>query len=413
VVDVRGGGGVAVLIIPQGREREWTFTHEEGLMQIAGGTPYARVIFVACNVGHEFDSLESVQEELNGKLLSVLPDGVDAGKVPYVTFESGMGERCVVARHSTEASGEFVVEEVPISGRKGLVTRRLVFFSNPFAVQSEAVGVQRREGTEINHSELAFEYHRAAVAGLALIGDTLQSLSRESAKALRADDAGEEVMEVVLSGSGLVLGLGGGAFPMFLHRAFPWLHVTSVELDADVARLAESYFGYTVGHGNSLVIGDGVEAVHKAGPEEHVIIMVDVDSKDLSTGVSFPPAAFLSPSFLAALRTALAPGGCCLVNVACRASDAWPPILASFVEVFDHVSYIPIGEGDANRLVIAQKGGKAPSEASVVRGLAGVRATTATDLPASLEPSEWLGKLEASDGTYGHHTVGFVPFPRP
>jgi hypothetical protein len=56
---------------------------------------------------------------------------------------------------------------------------------------------------------LAFDYHRAMLAGLALVMPTLRA-ARAQGRLLRA----------------LVIGLGGGALPMALRRVFPCLHVT-------------------------------------------------------------------------------------------------------------------------------------------------------------------------------------------
>ena len=108
--------------------------------------------------------------------------------------------------------------------------------------------------------------------------------------------------------------------------------------------------------GVHIVVGDGLDYVvglvtrHPAPLLPHVIV-VDVDSKDISTGLSFPPAAFLSPSFLRALYAALAPGGLVLINVACRSEGLWRGLLgrlrAEFAPAHSHLGPQHLGQEPA------------------------------------------------------------------
>ena len=70
-----------------------------------------------------------------------------------------------------------------------------------------------------------------------------------------------------------------------------------------------------------VVVGDGVELVRRFAAEGVTLdaVILDADSKDLSTGQSFPPPAFLAPTFLADLGALLQQrNGCAVFNVAAR-----------------------------------------------------------------------------------------------
>ncbi len=44
---------------------------------------------------------------------------------------------------------------------------------------------------------------------------------------------------------GVLVGLGGGCFAMYLSAMLPWLRMDVVELDPSVVQLARDYFGFT------------------------------------------------------------------------------------------------------------------------------------------------------------------------
>ena len=141
---------------------------------------------------------------------------------------------------------------------------------------------------------------------------------------------------------GLVIGLGGGALPTFLTNHFDVWDLTTVELDPVIVDLAQQYFGFVPREHNRVVVGDGIQFVNdyrvgaaaassstapsaataedsgsagspsgsattvtvgagtgagagasaseaSGGNEPFHAVIVDVDAKDLSTGMSFPP----------------------------------------------------------------------------------------------------------------------------
>lgn len=232
----------------------------------------------------------------------------------------------------SELSGKMVVDDVK-SGKH--MYRRLVFLSNPRVIQSEVrllpKNNKNKDSTNnIDYHFLTSEYHQLMVAELSLLSPLIPV--SPSSPPLRL----------------LLIGLGGGVFPMFLHQHFPWLSLDVVELDPAVAAVAKECFGFKEDDRMHLHIAEGVQFVRdrlvdaqkggnkdnnnntSANPDKcYNIIIVDVDSKDVTVGMSCPPAAFLEPTFLDAVQGLLHPAGSLvLFNLACRSQ----PLLASTLE---------------------------------------------------------------------------------
>ena len=76
---------------------------------------------------------------------------------------------------------------------------------------------------------------------------------------------------------------------------------------------------------------------------QYDVIMLDVDSKDISSGLSCPPPPFLQPDFLSTLSSRLVRGGMLVLNLVCRDSVLradivkdlsliWPSVLSYKLE---------------------------------------------------------------------------------
>lgn len=172
----------------------------------------------------------------------------------------------------------------------------------------------------------------------------------------------------------LVLGLGGGALPAFLAHQFPQLQVTVVEVDPAVVSVARRCFGAEEsGSGRVRVVtADAFSVVERladavaAGAEESGaepapplwprqavdVVMVDMDSKDLREGLSFPPSRLVSLEFIAKLRGCLRPGGVLVVNMACRASEMQARVVAAFRAAFASVLLLDVPDC-VNQVIVA------------------------------------------------------------
>lgn len=136
----------------------------------------------------------------------------------------------------------------------------------------------------MDYGYMCFDYHRAMLSGLWLMGSALKAAKSEGRRM-----------------AALVLGLGGGALPLFLTHTYPCLDVTVMELEGGLREVAARWFGFVEGEGLRVEVGDGLEKVVKAAeaqPGSMDVVMVDVDNKDASIGMSCPGPEFLTPSFL-------------------------------------------------------------------------------------------------------------------
>mmetsp|Transcript_16773 Transcript_16773/g.36490 ORF Transcript_16773/g.36490 Transcript_16773/m.36490 type:complete len:398 (-) Transcript_16773:4-1197(-) len=101
-----------VLLVPAGREVEWTFSSEEGQLDIAKSNRIGRLIVVSLGRQHEFTNWKDVQDELNPSMGPLAPPGTEKLKIPYMTVSSEIGSRKIVAKIQSDPSGGLVGEDV-------------------------------------------------------------------------------------------------------------------------------------------------------------------------------------------------------------------------------------------------------------------------------------------------------------
>ena len=257
VVDASSVSRAGVLLVPQGREHEWSFGAPEGQAQLCGDAGFGRLLFVTMGRGHDFPGgLAAVQAELSPIVRRLVPPALlraaGGGGVPFLAVAEDIGSRTLVAEGVSALSGAWVVEDIPWSedmdegaeeelaaaddarpvtaapadaeGGAGAskarrkrdkkkkararaaaaavptAVRRLVFMSNRNAVQSAA----RIVGGSTDPSWLEFSYHRGMVAAVAM-----QLAERQ--RRLR-----DVPVESPQRAHVLIIGLGGGALPTFL-----------------------------------------------------------------------------------------------------------------------------------------------------------------------------------------------------
>jgi spermidine synthase len=104
----------------------------------------------------------------------------------------------------------------------------------------------------------------------------------------------------------LILGLGGGTLAHLLARRFPGTHITGVEIDPHVVRLARSAFDVGTS-AREIVEADAFAYIgHATGPYDYIAV-------DLFAGGQIPRAVFQKP-FLKKVRELLTPGGIAAFN---------------------------------------------------------------------------------------------------
>lgn len=291
----------AIFIVPQGRESEWMFSTPEGREQLTEECQAERVIVVHLCREQNYLCLDQVKKELSSKVMELAPASYVPGQmVPFMTTGEDVGNRQIRHRGCSVISGHYVVEDVTLP--KGIVVRRLIFLDKPHVIQTEAriksVKQKGQKGKvwEVVKDDLRSEYYKYMVAGLAFI---MPKGTEEPANAL-------------------IVGLGGGTLPLFLVTKFPKLELTIVELDPEVLYVARKWYFQQQDYPMEIFVEDGLSAFERFAKEgrRFDIVFLDVDSKDLSEGLTCPPAAFLTEKTLKQL--AAISNGPVVMNFVCR-----------------------------------------------------------------------------------------------
>ncbi|KAM9706856.1 eEF1A lysine and N-terminal methyltransferase isoform 1-T1 [Dama dama] len=353
----------AIFIIPQGRETEWLFGMEEGRKQLAASAGFRRLITVALHRGQQYEGMDSIQAELSARVMELAPAGMPAQlQVPFLSVGGDIGVRIVQHQDRSPLSGDYVIEDV--QGDDKRYFRRLIFLSNRNVVQSEARLLQdvshraqkkrkkdRKKhrpadtsedlpaapGQSVDKSYLCCEHHKAMIAGLALLKNP--ELLLETPLAL------------------LVVGLGGGSLPLFIHDHFPKSCIHAVEIDPSMLEVATQWFGFCQSDRMKVHIADGLDFITSLAEEEarpqYDVIMFDVDSKDPTLGMSCPPPAFVAQLFLQKVKSILTPEGVFILNLVCRDLGLKDSVLAGLKAVFP-LLYVRRIEDEVNEILFCQ-----------------------------------------------------------
>ncbi|KAM6165623.1 eEF1A lysine and N-terminal methyltransferase isoform 3-T3 [Erethizon dorsatum] len=283
-------------------------------------------------------------------------------QVPFLSVGGDIGVRTVQHQGCSPLSGDYVVEDVQGDDRRYF--RRLIFLSSRNVVQSEArllkdvshrAQKKRKKdkkkqppvdtsedlppapGQSIDKSYLCCEHHKAMIAGLTLLRNP--ELLLETPLAL------------------LVVGLGGGSLPLFVHDHFPKSRVDAVEIDPCMLEVATQWFGFFQSDRMRVHIADGLDYVTSlAGGEARThydVIMFDVDSKDPTLGMSCPPPAFVEQLFLQKVKSILTDEGVFILNLVCRDLGLKDSVLAGLRAVFP-LLYVRRIEGEVNEILFCQ-----------------------------------------------------------
>jgi spermidine synthase len=166
---------------------------------------------------------------------------------------------------------------------------------------------------------LALPYARAAFAGLALCGEPRRVL---------------------------VVGLGGGTLPMFLHKHYPEATIDAVDIDPEVVDVAKRFFGFDEDEFMRAHVGDGRQFIEQFRQPYDAIFL------DAFGGDSVP-AHLTTQEFLRAVRRAVKPDGVVVGNVWARHSNPlYDSMVRTYEEVFDEL-YILAVQGAGNMIVLA------------------------------------------------------------
>jgi len=144
----------------------------------------------------------------------------------------------------------------------------------------------------------------------------------------------------------LVVGLGGGTIPSFLHKHYPRTTIDVVDIDPDVVIVAKRFFGFREDATMRAHVGDGRRFIEECRTPYDIIFLDAFGSENI-------PYHLATREFLQAVRRALAPGGIAVGNIWSRGSNPlYDSMVRTYQEVFDDL-YIFDVRGAGNKILVA------------------------------------------------------------
>ncbi|TKW03895.1 hypothetical protein SEVIR_7G073100v4 [Setaria viridis] len=369
-----------VFIVPKARAQEWLFASAEGQWHVVESAKAARLIMVFLDSRHANIDMDIIKKDLSPLVKDLEPGNPEEeAPIPFMMAGDGVKQRDILQEATSELTGPMVVEDVVYENADGdqgsmpeKMFRRLIFGRSSGLVQSEALLIRDPHSDEtdkknknasatskkrrskkgsknslrVDHSFLGSSYHSGIISGLSLVASALGA----------ASTSGEKV-------STTVIGLGAGCFPMFLRGCLPFVDIEVVELDPLVAELAKKYFGFSVDEQLKVHLGDGIKFVEDSVAANHSvsngsgsnaikILIIDVDSSDLSSGLSCPPENFVEDPFLQKAKEFLSEGGLFIINLVSRSSSVREMVVSRLRAVFEHLYSLQLEE-DINEVLFA------------------------------------------------------------
>ena len=144
----------------------------------------------------------------------------------------------------------------------------------------------------------------------------------------------------------LIIGLGGGTLPTFLHRHYPKMTIDVVDIDPEVVRAAKEFFDFREDERLRAHVADGRKFIEKVA-EPYDVIFLDAYSADNI------PLALATEEFLVATRKAVKPAGVVVSNVWSRDSNKlYDRMIRTYQDVFAEVYVLDVPNA-GNKIVFA------------------------------------------------------------
>ncbi|KAE8799588.1 methyltransferase-like protein 13 [Hordeum vulgare] len=371
----------AGMLVPAGRHRDWIFSTRAGqlhlLLSSRSQWTFSRLILVGPELSTPSPRVVScaaarpdpdpARARLLPLFLALCPRAAFGyGAIPYVPLLSFHDELLRLVSVQVVAGpvvGEMLVEDVAVDCAPGPaeLRRRLRFKRMPCLVQTQVRLARPMSAAAAASSSLeALEeapasslqpevggplvqpYLQAMVAGLALIGSSVEEQARSAARPRC-----------------LCAGIGGGALPMSIRMGLGF-DVLGVEADCVVLDVARNYFGLVEDEFLHVRVGDAIQMIQAfAHPDEpdskFSAVMVDLDSPDAMCGVSAPPLEMTHRSTFLAARRILDDNGVLVLNVIPPAADAsfYKGLIDVLHQVFFELYEIDVGNGE-NFVLVAR-----------------------------------------------------------
>jgi spermidine synthase len=151
----------------------------------------------------------------------------------------------------------------------------------------------------------------------------------------------------------LVVGMGGGAMPMFLRAVLPNAYIDTVDIDPDVVDVAKRFFGFQEDARMHAHVADGRRFIEEKRPAYDIIFL------DAFGPLSIPEHMG-TREFLLAVRARLAPGGVVVSNVWQEPNPLYPSMVRTYKDAFPRLLTFDVPQG-SNRILVGLTRPRAPS----------------------------------------------------
>ncbi len=144
----------------------------------------------------------------------------------------------------------------------------------------------------------------------------------------------------------LIIGLGGGTIPSFLHKHYPQTTIDVVDIDPDVIYVAKKFFGFREDATMHAYADDGRRFIEECREPYDVIFLDAFGSENV-------PYHLATREFLQAVRRALAPKGIAVGNIWSRGSNPlYDSMVRTYQDVFNEL-YILDVRARGNKILLA------------------------------------------------------------
>jgi len=144
----------------------------------------------------------------------------------------------------------------------------------------------------------------------------------------------------------LIVGLGGGTIPNFLHKHYPQARIDVVDIDPVVVEAAKKFFNFREDANLRAYVADGRRFIEDCR-EPYDAILLDAFGSDSI------PYHLATQEFLRAVRAAVRPKGIVLANVwSSGANPLYASMVRTYQDVFDDLYIIDVFS-TGNRILMA------------------------------------------------------------
>jgi len=144
----------------------------------------------------------------------------------------------------------------------------------------------------------------------------------------------------------LIIGLGGGTIPLFLHKHYPETAIDVVDIDPDVVHVAKEFFGFREDRTLRALVADGRKFIEQCRDFYDLVFLDAFGSENI-------PYHLATREFLEATFRAVKPGGAVVGNVWSRYSNPlYDSMIRTYLDVFAELHILDV-KGAGNKILLA------------------------------------------------------------